>query len=166
VDAAWHRCRDAERRGIVLEVQNAAGQAAHQLRSARPCRRRSTGNPTAVSGYPGAPGGNPGAEGLTKIGPPRSVAGLHLALERGKVIETVAARGSGHELAPPPLAQNATHIFPRYAGHLRKIGLADPLVEHDMSRGGRLSNVFAQFRWTHGFKATLSLPVSRVRRVR
>jgi hypothetical protein len=115
-------------------VQNAAGQVAHQLR----------GNPTVrFRAIRKRPAEIPGPKGCPKSAP-RSVAGLHFALERGKVIETVAARGSGHELAPPPLAQNATHIFPRHAGHRRKIGLADPLVEHDMSRTGRLSNVFRQ----------------------
>src|SRR6266481_377555 len=68
----------------------------------------------------------------------------HFTLERGNVSENKTTRGSGHELAPPPLAQHATHIFSCHAGHRRKIGLADPLLEHDMSRAGRLSNVFRQ----------------------
>jgi hypothetical protein len=69
--------------------------------------------------------------------------GIHLSLERGNVGETIAAR-AGYKFAQPPLAQNAVHIFPCYAGYRCKIGLADPLVEYHMPLAGRLSDTFRQ----------------------
>src|SRR5215471_5093051 len=68
---------------------------------------------------------------------------IHFALERGYVVENVTGRDAGkHDIAPTPFAQHAADIFPRHAGHRRKIGQGDPVLEHKMSLVGWLSDVF------------------------
>src|SRR5262249_62162059 len=70
---------------------------------------------------------------------------IQFALERGYVVENVTVRDAGeHEIAPAPFAQHAADVFPRHAGHRRKIGVVDLLVEHDALRAGRLSDEFRQ----------------------
>ena len=48
------------------------------------------------------------------------VSGIDFSLERCDVVDTVAGRNPGDdEIAPPPPAQHAAHVFPRHAGHGR-----------------------------------------------
>jgi hypothetical protein len=75
---------------------------------------------------------------IAPVSEPGSNVKLDFPLERGYVVETVAARDVvGEDIAPPPLAQHTAHVFPRHARHGRQIGVADLFFEHDASLAGK-----------------------------
>ena len=68
-----------------------------------------------------------------------------LRLKPRQVLKAIIARQAAHQLAPPPIIENAAEILARNASHSGKVALSNLLVNHNAAGSDIPTEVFREF---------------------